>query len=96
MTIKATGKRNGIQITIQYVGGSFLFNGKINEEYENDIKEELSHRHFAGGTYQPKEKDDMNLINVIENYFFDRCAEEIEVHGAVIDEEMESIPGRIY
>lgn len=94
MVIEANGKRNGKEISLKYDNGVFTFNGEPDPWLEEEIKWELSRRHMFGGTYQPEEKSDLNLINVIQNRFFDRNVE-AKVSGAQI-EEFDWVEGRIY
>lgn len=94
MTLKATGKKNGRKITVEYDGEDFLFNGKFNPEYNREIRRKMAQCHFRGGTFQPEEKSDLNIVNVIETRFFDRGVI-AEVKDADV-EEMENVDGRIY
>ena len=91
--IKAEGTKNGRQLRVEYVDGTYLFNGKVDFLYETEIEYELSKRHTVGGTYYPNRNDVLNVLNVIENWFFDR-----NVEAEVIGEEIPEIPneGKVY
>lgn len=94
MKITATGQKDGKTVKLVYEDGEFTFNGGYNTLYEQEIEYERRAGHPAGGTYFPPIDSELNLINVIENYFFDRNAL-AEVTGVDI-EPMESIEGRVY
>lgn len=89
--IKAKGKKNGVQMTVVFIRVSgedtYIFNHRLNMGLEDDIKAELKLRHPFGGTYYPEEQSELNVLNVLENYFFDERPE-IETDG-----EFETIPG---
>lgn len=94
MTLKATGKKDGKVVTLEYNGTEFTFNGERNELYRLELEWHINAGHYVGGTYYPPKNSDLNILNVVENYFFDRNAV-AEVTGADI-EPMESVDGRIY
>lgn len=94
MTAKAVGKKDGRKLTVEYVDGKFLFDGLENILYESEMKFELGRQHPFGGTYFPEKDSDLNIINVIGNYFFDFNTQ-VDFEDAEI-EEMESEAGRIY
>ena len=89
--IKAKGIRNGkpLAVTFLRVSGedTYIFNHHLDESIESEIKTELKLRHPFGGTYYPEEQSELNILNVLENYFFDERPE-IETDG-----EFETIPG---
>ena len=91
--IIAEGTKNGKRLMVEYVDGTYLFNGKVDFLYETEIEYELSRRHTIGGTYYPERNETLNILNVIENWFFDR-----NVEAEVIDEEITEIPddGEVY
>lgn len=77
--IKAKGTKDGKKIVITYNDDKILFDGKKNIVYELEMKFELLQRHVFGGTYYPEsDTEPLNIINVLENYFFDNTAVEIE------------------
>jgi len=90
--IKATGKKDGEEMTVEYVNGHFLFNGKEDVYYDEEIEYEMSMTHAIGGTFFPQKHDLLNVVNVLREYFFDAPAD-IET-----DEEIPEIPddGRVY
>ena len=94
MKITATGQRDGRTVVLVYDDGEFTFNGEYNTIYEHEIEWHRKQRYPVGGTYYPPVKSDLNLINVIENYFFDRNTV-VEVAGANI-QPMENVKGRVY
>lgn len=91
--IIAEGTKNGKRVKIKYGEGIFFFNGKVNYFYQEKINYELSKRHPIGGTYYPEKESILNVLNVIENWFFDR-----PVNAEVIDEDIQEIPseGKVY
>ena len=90
MKITAKGKRGNQEITIvatkngkgKYVfeisGCETIFRSGIEEM----IKRELQRRYVFAGTFIPKVYSDINIMNVLQNYFFDELqsfsAEDIE------------------
>lgn len=94
MIAKAVGKKDGKNLKVEYNDGKFLFDGLENILYESEMKFELGRRHPFGGTYFPDKDSDLNIINVIENYFFDFNTH-VDFEDADIDE-IESEAGRIY
>ena len=71
--IKAKGKRNGKDVTVEYSDGAFTFNGKSNYRLEAEIDLLLDEKRAVGGTYWPKEKmEPLNIIGVMGDRFFDR------------------------
>lgn len=91
--IKATGKKDGEKMTVEYDNGKFLFNGIDDVYYTDELEYELSLTHAVGGTYFPQKDEPLNILNVLENYFFDEHAD-VETDEQI--EEMESEYGRIY
>jgi hypothetical protein len=85
MKITATGKKNGKTVKLVYEDGEFTFNGEHNILYEMEIESHKQAGHPVGGTYYPQKDSPLNLINVIESYFFDRNAV-VQVQGADIEE----------
>ena len=95
MTIKATGQHSGKKLTVEYADGIFLFDGKRDVFYEDEIRYQLDRRPPFGGTYYPEKDGNLNIYNVIQNHFFDRTPV-LDVLEDADFEEMESVPGRIY
>ena len=92
--IYADGVKDGQNILVGYYEGKFLFNGNRNDLLELEMKELLRRRYSIGGTFYPKVNDIRNIINVIENHFFD-----LPVNAEVTGETVEDIPcesGRVY
>lgn len=100
MWIKATGKKGPLKITIEV---SKEENGKYDFEisgcdsifYDNlldDLNYELKKQHIFAGTYVPPVKSDINILNVLSEYYFDE-APEIEAKDI---EPMPNVEGRIY
>lgn len=94
MKITATGQKDGKTVKLVYEDGEFTFNGGFNALYEQEIEWHRRAGHPVGGTYFPPKDSPLNLLNVIENYFFDRNTV-AEITGAEI-EPMESEEGRVY
>lgn len=94
MKITATGKKDGKIVKLVYEDGEFTFNGRHKTIYEQEIEWHRKAGHPVGEAYFPPKDSLLNLINVIENYFFDRNTV-AEVTGVDI-EPMESIEGRVY
>lgn len=94
MKITATGQKDGKTVHLVYEDGEFTFNGGYNTLYEQEIEWHRKAGHPVGGTYFPPHESELNLINVIENWFFDRNTL-AEVSGVNI-EPMENIDGRVY
>lgn len=94
MKITATGKKDGKTVKLVYEDGEFTFNGKHKTIYEQEIEWHRKVRHPVGGVYFPPNDSPLNLINVIENYFFD-CNAIAEVSGVDI-EPVEYVYGRTY
>lgn len=92
MKITATGKKDGKTVKLVYEDGEFTFNGGYNNIYEHEIEWHRRAGHPVGEAYFPPKDSPLNLINVIENYFFDRNTL-AEVAGVDI-EPMESEEGR--
>lgn len=87
--VTAKGIRDGNEILVEcdFKGNdiSFLFNGDIDYDLEGVILNEMEEHHAIGGTYFPTTKK-LNLIAVLEGYFFDYNPD-VKVVGDV-----ESIP----
>lgn len=94
MKITATGQKDGKTVKLIYEDGEFTFNGGHRTIYEQEIQFECRAGHPVGGTYFPPKNSPLNLLNVIENYFFDRNAV-AEITGVDI-EPMECEEGRVY
>lgn len=73
--ITGTGKIHGVltTVTCEFVDGEIIINFddiKI-ACYENSFRNELKQHYSIGGTYYPKENSMLNVLNVLENHFFD-------------------------
>ncbi len=89
--IRAKGKRNGREMTVEFSDGVFLFNGRKNPALEYDLRWEMDELHSFGGTWYPEKADDIrNILNCIANWFFDRPAEDVEC-----TEEIEGLPSEV-
>lgn len=95
MILRAHGIKNGEKLEVEYNNGNFLFNGGESPLMNEEIQNLLRQRHAVGGTFFPDVKSDLNIINVVENWFFDKPVRAIEVSEENI-ETMESETGRIY
>lgn len=74
--IKATGNKNGRRLTVEYNEGRFAFNGKEDYRLEAELMIMLEERYPIGGTYYAENAmDDLNIINVLSNRFFDRTVD---------------------
>ena len=72
MYLLASGKKNGKDLQIEYIDGKFYFNNKENETELQMLKEYLHERPLFAGTYCPPDDfNDVNILNVISNYYFD-------------------------
>ena len=94
--IKATGIRDGSPMTVICVesdGILFMFNNIQDRFYGRMIREEMKKRHLIAGTFTPEENSMLNVLNVLQYYFFDEPPE-IETTGEF--EEMPSEDGVVY
>lgn len=95
--IHATGMKNGEMLEVYFSRikntETYTFNHRYNVTLEAEIKDELRKRHPFAGTYYPEENSELNVLNVLQHYFFD-SRPEIETQGDF--EEMPSEPGVIY
>lgn len=94
--IRAQGIREGKGVLVEcdFTGDGieFLFNGSQDIDLEGAIRDEMEEHHPMAGTYFP-ETEKLNLINVLDGYFFDSNPD-IEVEGEV--ETMPNEEGLIY
>lgn len=80
MEITASGKRGKLSFTVKVTkddSGEYVFLIKdcpiINRAMiEETIREEMEKQHVFAGTYIPPVESDINVMNVIENYLFDK------------------------
>ena len=85
--IKATGIRGGKPLEVVYTNEhGVLFNGEYDELLLFGLDFELSMCHAVGGTYFPKRDSTLNILNTLQNYYFDYNAD------VWTDEEIEEIP----
>ena len=72
MYLLASGKKNNKDLQIEYIDGKFYFDGKQDEAKLKILEEHLHERPLFAGTYcPPTDYDDVNVLNVISNYYFD-------------------------
>lgn len=75
MKIKATGKYKGrlmtVEVTDEYGGILYLFNGKPDAVMKYEILDRIEDGVLIGGTYIP-ETDALRIYAALEGYFFDR------------------------
>lgn len=93
MRIEATGKKNGKSLIIVVEDGKFTFNGKEDSLLKRILDADLKLCPVFAGTYIPEDAyEDVNILNVLENYFFDGIAK-IKAEGI---KPMESESDKIY
>lgn len=77
MTIRARGKKNKKDLSVVYVDGEYFFNGDDNEAYLGELKMLLKEGLPVFGTYISRDpEDNLNIIGILREYFFDK---EVEV-----------------
>lgn len=92
--ILAKGIKNDKEMTVEYRPDRVLFNGHANKMYEEELSELLESRPSIFGTYYAGAPyEDLNIIGVLREYFFDNPA-------LVTSDEEISVPdweeGRVY
>ena len=84
MRIVATGKKCKREITIKVTKddeGMVLYDvlgcdPKYEDAYIDLLKMDLEKRHPFAGTYTPQDdEEDVNILNVLQNYYFDELKE---------------------
>ena len=87
--ISAEGKKYGQTIKVVYDKNKFLFNGKQDKFFEDDIRFEMKLRHPIGGTYYTEDINDvLNIAGVLRRWFFD----ETNVEVLIQDEDVTDMP----
>ena len=93
MWIRAKGKKDGKTLEVYVKESEFLFNGEKDNFMEKILDIELRQKPIFAGTYAPEDAyEDINIYNVLQNYFFDKL-DFIEAEGI---KTMESEAGKIY
>lgn len=77
--VKARGIKDGKKMEVAYNGHQFTFNGELNAKYASQVMYHMRCKHPIGGTYHAKNYDDeINIINVLRRWFFDKQTSDIE------------------
>lgn len=84
--IECVGKHFGVNLSICCVKDEeelfFFFNNREDEFLETEFRNILKLRHSIAGTFFPEENSMMNVLNVIQYYFFDSTPE-ITIEGDI-------------
>lgn len=76
MYILAKGTKFGKKIRIEVKNKTILINNKSEGIMHNILKAELNQMPVFDGTYIPQDPfEDVNIYNVLQNYFFDKKPE---------------------
>ncbi|SCY69790.1 hypothetical protein SAMN02910292_02555 [Lachnospiraceae bacterium XBB2008] len=96
--IVANGIKKEKRMTVSYEAGAFLFNGSENHLLEDEILQLVAERYPIGGTYYPEESDPRNVINVLQNHFFDTVidTQNMEITGIIKPIPQSGGPGAVY
>ena len=85
--IKAEGKYQGNDLCVFCLKEDeelfFLFNKSVDKGHEAIFRSILKDRHPVAGTFFPEEESMLNVLNVVQYYFFDEKPSLIEVTGDI-------------
>ena len=85
--IKAEGKFQGNDLSVICLKEDeelfFLFNESMDKGHESIFRGILKERHPIAGTFFPEEESMLNVLNVLQYYFFDSKPSSVEVEGDI-------------